>query len=189
MQRIEKTHSNPPRFLRSDQVRPRLSRECELVARGAALDFGSSPDNPIFRLAPLSWISDREREQAVRVTADRARKGWTELRAAVRYHDLRFVITVRGQEVAFLQRHSSYALKRLPGWLAESKKGSSSRDDRTKRDASQAAAQAQRSSYPNASPPRPLEDRFSDLEARVEELDKTTKSILRAQKIGGRANG
>lgn len=106
----------------SEDVRVELIRYVKTVSEEQqSLAFGSKLARPTYELVPLSKFSQDSLVSAIRITADRARRSWTDLRAAVRLMDLEFVITFGGRELAVLHRHpeNNSSKVRLQRWLDE----------------------------------------------------------------------
>jgi hypothetical protein len=107
----------------SEDVRLHLLEYVELISRKEqSLAFGSKLSQPTYELLPLSKFPQDRLAHAVRISADRARRTWIDLRAAVRLCDLAFVITVEGYELAVLHRHpeNERSKLRMNRWLDES---------------------------------------------------------------------
>jgi hypothetical protein len=107
-------------FLKSESVRGKLPQSVEKVDRtGSPIEMGVNPKRPIYELVATSSLPAGDLASFVHVTADRARKNWSDLRATARLFDVGFVITIGGRELALFRRHPDHSPTWPKRWLAE----------------------------------------------------------------------
>jgi len=86
------------------------------------LDIGNGEGIPPYQLLTASLASEALLASCLPVSCDRVRKKWSDVRALVRLHDIRFLITVNGYEAAVLYRNPSYKDDHVSAWLSEHQK-------------------------------------------------------------------
>ena len=108
----------------AESVRKQLIEEARRVfAQDTFLDIGrTDPPRPMYQLLGVGLASPELLTRCVRITADRARRHWSDVRALARIHDVSFLLTVEGKAIAVVRRHPNFSDPLLDKWLSEHKR-------------------------------------------------------------------
>ena len=111
---IRQRSERPPGLARSEEVRPRLPDHVLGLGPGATIDIstGSTDDSPSLQLSALDVATPEELEQGVRLSADRARRYFSQVRSAVLVCGIPFVIQI--DLVAWIKVFRIRSLRRDP---------------------------------------------------------------------------
>jgi hypothetical protein len=101
--------------LRSDL----LAKISEVAETGVSFQVGVGPLRLHYQLVPTTALTTQELDACVRVTADRARKNWSDLRATARLLDVTFLIAAGGSAEAVFRRYPDYVATWPKKWMAE----------------------------------------------------------------------
>jgi hypothetical protein len=105
--------------VRSEELRSDLLAKISEVAKtGASFQVGVGPLRLHYELVPTTELTTQELDACVRVTADRARKNWSDLRATARLLDVTFLIVAEEGEAVF-RRYPEYVATWPKKWMAE----------------------------------------------------------------------
>jgi hypothetical protein len=157
--------------VRSEELRANLlAKVSEVAATGKSLVVGIAQDRPRYELLPATVLTRRDLDACVPVTADRARKNWSDLRATARLFDVPFLISAGASEAVF-RRHPTYSPQWPNKWRAE-------HESRIARGPSQPTRER-----PEDSELAHLRLAVSDLRKRVEQIEHRDPAAVKRPKI------
>lgn len=107
-------------ILRSEETRTRLDQlVAETAGSGGVVEIGIPPGRAIYQLADPDLVEDEVRECAVRISVDRARKRWQDVRQTARLLGVAFAIGPEDGAWAILRRHPGYEPTLPDRWRAQ----------------------------------------------------------------------
>jgi hypothetical protein len=105
--------------IRSEELRASLlTKVSEVAETGVSLPVGVGPGRVLYELVPTTALTEQELDACVPVSADRARKNWSDFRATARLLDVTFLIKAGDAEAVF-RRHPGYDAKWPKKWKSE----------------------------------------------------------------------
>jgi hypothetical protein len=105
--------------VRSEELRGGLlAKVSEVAETGVSLPVGVGSGRVLYELVPTTALTQQEVDACVPVSADRARKNWSDFRATARLLDVTFVIKAGSAEAVF-RRHPGYDAKWPKKWKNE----------------------------------------------------------------------
>ena len=105
--------------VRSEELRANLlTKVSEVAETGLSLSVGVGSGRVLYELLPTTALTQQELDACVPVSADRARKNWSDFRATARLLDVTFLIKAGGAEAVF-RRHPGYDAKWPKKWKNE----------------------------------------------------------------------
>jgi hypothetical protein len=158
-------------FVRSEELRADLlAKVSEVAATGKSLVVGIAQDRPRYELLPPTNLTPPDLEACVPVTADRARKNWSDIRATARLLDVSFLISAGASEAVF-RRYPTYSPQWPNKWRAEHR-------SRIARVPSELTRER-----PENSEIADLRLEVSDLRKRVEQIERRAPAVVKRPKI------
>ncbi|ALJ35158.1 hypothetical protein D9623_07880 [Azospirillum brasilense] len=81
--------------------------------------IGTSASTPTYILCSTSLAPAELLPTCVKISCDRARKKWSNVRALARLHGVPFIFTIDGEDAAVFYRHPDYRDDMVRSWLEE----------------------------------------------------------------------